>query len=829
LVLTAAHVVSDNEIVNVTFNDGKTVKAKVLGCDYDADVALALITEPGEYPFMELGDTKDLAVGDMVVAMGNPGGFDPKRLAPVRYGRVFHFNHGRQIRSDCTLVGGDSGGPLFDLDGKVIGVHSNVSVDISMNNDVPAEIVRKDWDRMVKGERWGHNPLKVETKLTKEDLAGLDLGNFRHSVQLEAMKNNGRLALDPSAISKLLKDNGMKEERVKAMDTAALTAFLGKALEGMAMAKGFNPLDDSNLPKISEEELAGMDLKRFRKRLFEDGMKNGGKLEANPTQVAQWLREAGMKEERVSAMSPMEIAGMVKKALGGIGEVASRVRLGALPKMSEEELAGLDLQKFRQHVAEEGGKSGGKLATSPSQIGQWLRDAGMKEERVSAMKDEEIMGLFKKALGGDGVVHADGGSKEGAKESSPANTTKTGDPELAGLEVDKFRARLIDEAKKGNGKLETTPENLAKWLAECGMDPERLKDADPRRLGEIMKKAMGSGVQLRSSAENMAQFGPIFEQDKEVVAAIKPSLDKLAPSVVSLIDGDKTLAMGTIVRSNGFILTKHSEIAKAKNGLKARLTDGRILPAVEVQKFDEHDLALVKIAADLLPAVTISELREPMTPGKFLFTPGNRKETEMLAMGVVSVKDRSLKESGGYLGIALAEVQNGVGVGEVTPEGPAAKAGLQKDDQILSIDGHDVHQPIELSKFVRALKPETKVQIKYRRSEEEKTTEVTLADRSTIPTKGFKPNPATTIGTEVSDKAAGFPLIFQHDQPLKPEECGSVVVDLHGEVVGVNIARISRVESYAIPAGAVADLLKTVDFEALEKKATESAEAQPKL
>jgi S1-C subfamily serine protease len=61
-------------------------------------------------------------------------------------------------------------------------------------------------------------------------------------------------------------------------------------------------------------------------------------------------------------------------------------------------------------------------------------------------------------------------------------------------------------------------------------------------------------------------------------------------------------------------------------------------------------------------------------------------------------------------------------------------------------------------------------------------------------------------------------MIFQHDQPLNPEDCGSVLVDLHGEVVGVNIARVSRVDTYAIPADFVARLLKTVDFDALKEK-----------
>jgi S1-C subfamily serine protease len=69
----------------------------------------------------------------------------------------------------------------------------------------------------------------------------------------------------------------------------------------------------------------------------------------------------------------------------------------------------------------------------------------------------------------------------------------------------------------------------------------------------------------------------------------------------------------------------------------------------------------------------------------------------------------------------------------------------------------------------------------------------------------------------VSDRRSGFPVIFQHDQPLKPSECGSILIDLHGAVIGVNVARDSRIGTYAIPAKTVAELLEGVDFPALEK------------
>ena len=58
------------------------------------------------------------------------------------------------IQTDCPLVGGDSGGPLLDLDGNVIGINSRIAGPTDVNLHVPVDIFREQWDRMVKGEAW---------------------------------------------------------------------------------------------------------------------------------------------------------------------------------------------------------------------------------------------------------------------------------------------------------------------------------------------------------------------------------------------------------------------------------------------------------------------------------------------------------------------------------------------------------------------------------------------------------------------------------------------------------------------------------------------------
>ena len=155
LILSAAHVVQGAEELLVVFPDGKQVKGKVLGANYSKDIAMVQIIDPGKWPFVEMGASKGLEAGDWVIALGHSAGFDPNRTPPVRFGRVVSKGPGNFLTTDCTLIGGDSGGPLFDLDGKLVGIHSSIGKSVSNNNHAGIDGFRDDWERMQAGESWG--------------------------------------------------------------------------------------------------------------------------------------------------------------------------------------------------------------------------------------------------------------------------------------------------------------------------------------------------------------------------------------------------------------------------------------------------------------------------------------------------------------------------------------------------------------------------------------------------------------------------------------------------------------------------------------------------
>ena len=153
-VLTAGHVaVQPGRAVTFIFPDGSRAKGESLGINVGVDAGLMKITDKGKWPHVEVGDMEGVDPGTWVVSMGHPGGFDKERSVVARLGRVYRVRSS-VIQTDCTIIGGDSGGPLFDLDGKVIGIHSRISNSLRQNFHVPISIYNDNWDRLAASEVW---------------------------------------------------------------------------------------------------------------------------------------------------------------------------------------------------------------------------------------------------------------------------------------------------------------------------------------------------------------------------------------------------------------------------------------------------------------------------------------------------------------------------------------------------------------------------------------------------------------------------------------------------------------------------------------------------
>jgi len=152
LVLTAGHVCGrPHRDVVFTFPDGRTAHGRTMGIDREADTGLMRITDAGPWPYVEVGDLHGARLGDWALALGHPGGFDLKRSLVVRLGRVIRAAPGI-LQTDCTISPGDSGGPLFDMHGRVIGIHSAISSSLAENFHVPITEFFDTWSTLANSQ-----------------------------------------------------------------------------------------------------------------------------------------------------------------------------------------------------------------------------------------------------------------------------------------------------------------------------------------------------------------------------------------------------------------------------------------------------------------------------------------------------------------------------------------------------------------------------------------------------------------------------------------------------------------------------------------------------
>jgi serine protease Do len=186
-ILTAAHVsgAAGREAI-VIFSDGRRARGKTLGANNNIDSGMVILTERVEFTHVELAKSADVKKGQWCLALGHPNGYKPGRPPVVRLGRV-QDNQAKGITTDCALVGGDSGGPLFDMDGRVIGIHSRIGGKVSANVHVPIDTYQETWTKLAAGEVWGSAFPLFDFLKQPEPYLGLRAFEEKRTLKIEAV------------------------------------------------------------------------------------------------------------------------------------------------------------------------------------------------------------------------------------------------------------------------------------------------------------------------------------------------------------------------------------------------------------------------------------------------------------------------------------------------------------------------------------------------------------------------------------------------------------------------------------------------------------------
>jgi serine protease Do len=152
LVLTAAHVIGKRgEKMMVTLAGGRKKNAVSKGGSELSDAGMLQLEKNERYPYVPLAKQGSSAPGQWCLALGHPNGFNQERGMVLRAGMILEKKD-ETLQTNCRLLGGDSGGPLFNLKGEVIGIHSRISKNSDENYHTTIESFLSNWNYFLSEE-----------------------------------------------------------------------------------------------------------------------------------------------------------------------------------------------------------------------------------------------------------------------------------------------------------------------------------------------------------------------------------------------------------------------------------------------------------------------------------------------------------------------------------------------------------------------------------------------------------------------------------------------------------------------------------------------------
>lgn len=191
IVVTNHHVIEDADEITLKLSDGRELKADIVGSDEATDLAVLRVQGGGRFPYVEFDTASQTQVGDWVIAVGNPFGLEGTATAGIvsakgrrDFGRSAYVDF---LQIDASINRGNSGGPTFDTQGRVVGVNSailsptggSVGIGFAIPSDTAARIV----DQLIRNQRVTRGWLGVQVQPVDRDMArSLNLPEARGAI-----------------------------------------------------------------------------------------------------------------------------------------------------------------------------------------------------------------------------------------------------------------------------------------------------------------------------------------------------------------------------------------------------------------------------------------------------------------------------------------------------------------------------------------------------------------------------------------------------------------------------------------------------------------------
>lgn len=264
LVVTNNHVIADAEEINVVFNDGSRLKAELLGRDVKSDIALLQIKPDKPLKFVKFGDSDKLRIGEWVIAIGNPFSLGGSVSAGIVSARNRDINSGpydNYIQTDAAINRGNSGGPLFNLNGEVIGVNTAIispsGGSIGIGFAVPSKVVTSVIDQLREFKEVRRGWLGVRIQQVTDDIAeSLGLKQARGAL-IAGVDDKG--PAKPAGIEAgdiVVKFDGRDIKEMRDLPRIVADTAVGKDVEVIIVRKGKEETKTVKLGRLEDAEKA---------------------------------------------------------------------------------------------------------------------------------------------------------------------------------------------------------------------------------------------------------------------------------------------------------------------------------------------------------------------------------------------------------------------------------------------------------------------------------------------------------------------------------------------------------------------------------------------
>lgn len=270
IIITNNHVIDDADEISIRLHDGTELDAEVIGKDDKIDIAVLKVEADEDLPFVSFGDDSESRVGDWVLAIGNPFGLGGTVTAGIISARNRNINSGPYddyIQTDASINRGNSGGPMFNMDGEVIGINTAIfsqsGGNIGIGFAVPSTQAKIVIDQLREFGRTKRGRIGVRITGVSDEIAeslGMEeaIGAMVNSVEEDSPSSEAGVEFGDI----IIEFDGTEIEEVRDLTTIVANTEIGSTVDMVVLRKGervtlaitIDELDESSDEDGEDEE-----------------------------------------------------------------------------------------------------------------------------------------------------------------------------------------------------------------------------------------------------------------------------------------------------------------------------------------------------------------------------------------------------------------------------------------------------------------------------------------------------------------------------------------------------------------------------------------------